>query len=146
MGTSASVAELPAWARTLLADSRAAHLGLLDDGGGPRVLPITFALSGARLVSAIDYKPKSVPADRLARVRWLRARPRAALTVDRYDEDWSRLEWVQALGTVRLIDAADAATELEALSARYEPYRERPPDGPVLVLEPERLLWWRARR
>jgi PPOX class probable F420-dependent enzyme len=128
-----------------LEQSRVAHLGLLDDAGGPRVLPVTYAVSGARLVSAIDYKPKAVPAERLARVRWLRARPRAALTVDRYDEDWSRLEWVQALGDVRLLDAADAAAELEALRARYEPYRERLPAGPVLVLAPDRLLWWRAR-
>ena len=34
--------------------------------------------------------------------------------------------------------------EMAALSGRYEPYRERPPAGPILRLHPERLLWWRA--
>ena len=33
---------------------------------------------------------------------------------------------------------------MAALTARYEPYRSDPPAGPLLVLEPERLLWWHA--
>ena len=41
-------------------------------------------------------------------------------------------------------EVADAAAGLEALSAKYEQYREEAPPGPVLALEPERCLWWRA--
>jgi len=67
---------------------------------------VTYAVSGSRLVSAIDHKPKRVPAGELARVRWLRARPRAALTIDHYDDEWSKLAWVQALGDVRVLEAA----------------------------------------
>jgi PPOX class probable F420-dependent enzyme len=121
-----------------------ARLGLIDDRGHPRVLPITFALSGPALVSAIDDKPKRRPGEELARVRWLRARPRAALTVDHYEDDWSQLGWVQALGSVRILEAVSAPEALAALGERYAPYRERPPGGPVLALEPERILWWRA--
>jgi PPOX class probable F420-dependent enzyme len=121
-----------------------ARLGLLDAEGAPRVLPVTYAISGNTLVSAVDDKPKRVPGDQLARVRWLRARPQAALTVDRYDDDWSRLAWVQALGEVRVLEAASAPDELEALVERYAAYRVRRPAGPLLVLAPERLLWWRA--
>lgn len=121
-----------------------ARLGLIDDDGAPRVLPITYALDGDAFVTAVDHKPKRVAPERLARVGWLRARPRAALTIDRYDDDWSTLAWVQALGEVRIVAASDAASALEALSERYEPYRDRRPGGPVLLLEPQRLLWWRA--
>jgi PPOX class probable F420-dependent enzyme len=145
MGCSASVAELPSWAHALLGSSRVGRLGLVDDQGDPRVLPVTYALTGGMLVTAVDDKPKRRPGDQLARLRWLRARPTAALTVDHYDEDWSALAWVQALGTVSVIEARSAPEALAALSDRYAPYRERPPAGPVLVLEPERLLWWRAR-
>jgi PPOX class probable F420-dependent enzyme len=145
MGSSASVAELPGWARALLERSRVAHLGLIDDDGAPRVLPVTYALSDGRLVTAVDRKRKRRPGAELARLRWLRARPRAALTVDRYDEDWSRLEWVQALGAVLIVEAAAASAALAALSARYPQYRELPPPGPVLELTPDRLLWWRAQ-
>jgi PPOX class probable F420-dependent enzyme len=144
MGWSASVAELPSWARRLLESARVARLGLLDDEGSPRVLPVVFAVSGGMLVTAVDQKRKQRPADELARVKWLRARPRAALTVDHYDEDWSQLGWVQALGSVSVIDAAAAPEALAALAERYRQYRELLPQGPVLSLAPERLLWWRA--
>jgi PPOX class probable F420-dependent enzyme len=143
MGSCASVAKLPKWARTLLGSARVGRLGIVDDAGHPRVLPVTFALAGEALVTAIDHKRKDVPAERLARVRWLRARPRAVLTVDHYEEDWSRLAWVQALGPVKLLDAAQAPDAIAALIERYEQYRDRPPAGPVIELAPDRLVWWR---
>ena len=144
MGRSASVAELPKWARALLEAARLAHLGIVDEQGGPRVLPVTYALSDGALVTAVDHKPKSKPAHRLARVRWLKARPLAALTVDHYDEDWSRLAWVQAIGVVSILDAADAPGALAALTERYAQYRDHVPAGPVLSLAPDRFVWWRA--
>jgi PPOX class probable F420-dependent enzyme len=144
MGQSASVAELPGWARALLEDSRVARLGIADDDGAPRVLPVTYAVLDDAIVTAIDHKRKEVPADRLARLRWVRARPRAALTVDHYDDDWSQLKWVQAIGPITIIEAARAAEAIAALTARYAPYRDQPPGGPVLALAPERVQWWRA--
>ena len=121
-----------------------ARLGIADDEGSPRVLPVTYAVIDQTIVTAIDHKRKSVPSERLARVRWLKARPRAALTVDHYDDDWSRLQWVQAIGVVTIIDAADAPGAVAALTARYLAYRDRPPSGPVLSLAPDRILWWRG--
>ncbi len=121
-----------------------ARLGIADDDGHPRVLPVTYAVLGSAIVTAVDHKPKRVPADRLARIRWLRARPRTALTVDRYDEDWSQLEWVQALGPMTILEAADAPEAIAALAERYGAYRNQPPGGPVLSLAPDRVLWWRA--
>jgi len=144
MGSSASVAELPAWARALVGDSRVARLGIADDEGAPRVLPVTYAVLEHAIVTAIDHKRKQVPAERLARVRWAHARPRAALTVDHYDDDWSQLRWVQALGPITILDAADAPDAIAALTERYAAYRHRPPGGPVLSLTPDRILWWRA--
>jgi PPOX class probable F420-dependent enzyme len=136
-----TLASLPAWARSLLAEARHAHLALLDEGGAPRVLPVTFALAGGEVVSAVDHKPKRRPGAELARVRWLRSDPRAALGVDRYDDDWSRLAWVQLLGHVAVEDTVDEAA-LAALRHRYPQYRERPPDGPLLRLRVERALCW----
>lgn len=142
MGSCASVAKLPEWARALLATERVGRLGMVDDAGTPRVLPVTYALAGDALVTAVDHKRKDVPPERLARVRWLCARPRAALTIDHYEDDWSRLAWVQAVGPVRILDHAPAA--IAALTERYSQYRDRPPVGPVIELAPNRLVWWRA--
>jgi PPOX class probable F420-dependent enzyme len=134
-----TLTELPDWAATLLEAIPVAHLGLLDEEGEPRVQPVTFARIGDTIVSAIDDKPKrGVP----ARIERLRRHPRAALTVDRYDADWTRLAWVQILGDVT-IEAVDPEA-LKALQHRYPAYRDRPPPGPLLKLRPMRVLLWRA--
>ena len=120
------------------------HLGLLDDRGYPRVLPATFAMVGGAVWSAIDHKPKSRPGEDLTRVRWLRARPQSTLTIDRYDDDWTRLAWVQLIGTTAVVDVADNDGVLAALAGRYPQYRDRPPEGPLLRLIAERTVCWSA--
>lgn len=122
--------------------ARVGRMGLLDEEGAPRVLPVTFVVAEGRIWSAIDQKPKR--AGEPARLRFLRRDPRAALTVDRYSDNWEELAWVQVLGTVRILDLAEGAAGLGALSAKYEQYREKRPPGPLLALRPERYLWWRA--
>jgi PPOX class probable F420-dependent enzyme len=141
-----NLTELPGWASDLLENAAVAHLGLVDDEGHPRVLPVTFALAEDRIWSAIDDKPKRVPGEELARVRFLRRDPRAALTVDRYSDDWEELAWVQVLGTVEIAetDRVGSGLGLESLIAKYEPYRASQPPGPLLALTPERCLVWRA--
>ena len=134
--------ELVAWANNLLETARVGRLGFVDDDGAPRVLPVTYVVAEGRIWSAIDRKPKRTAEP--ARLRYLRRDPRAALTVDRYSDDWEELAWVQALGRVEIVDVADGSVGLEALRAKYEPYREEAPPGPLLALLPERYLWWRA--
>jgi len=136
--------ELPRWAASLLAAAPVAHLGLLDDDDNPRVMPVTFALHADAVWSAVDSKPKRRPGAELARVRFLRRRPRAALTVDRYDVDWSKLAWVQLLGRVEVLEASEAGDALDALVAKYASYRDRRPEGPLLRLVADRALHWRA--
>jgi PPOX class probable F420-dependent enzyme len=110
---------------------------------------VTFALVEGVVWSAVDAKPKRVVPARVARVRRLRRDPRAALTVDRYDEDWTRLAWVQLLGHVTVYDTPElagtpGAGAIARLCAKYRAYRELPPDGPLLALAPQRALAWSA--
>ena len=51
---------------------------------------------------------------------------------------------MQLLGRVEIVELAAAPDALAALAARYAPYREREPPGPLLRLVPERVLHWRA--
>lgn len=139
---SAEPTELVAWANDLLETARVARLALVDDEGAPRVLPVTFAVAEGQIWSAIDWKPKRRPEP--ARLRYLRRDPRAALTVDRYSDDWEELAWVQVLGRISIVDMGEGAAGLDALRAKYEPYREKTPPGPLLALRPRRYLWWRA--
>ena len=144
MAAARTVEELPCWARELLETSRVARLGLLDDDGRPRVLPVTYVLVAGDVWSAVDDKRKRRPGAELARVRWLRERPSAALTVDRYDDDWSRLAWVQLLASASIEAGAGHQHVLAALADRYAQYRDRPPPGPLLRLRVERALCWAA--
>jgi PPOX class probable F420-dependent enzyme len=142
--TVAALEQLPSWAFELLRDAPVAHLGVLDADGHPRVLPITYVLAAGELWSAIDDKPKRYHGEQVARVRWLRARPQSALTVDRYDADWSRLAWVQVLGRTSVLKTEGQEHALQALAARYPSYEAQPPSGPLLRLTPERAISWRA--
>jgi PPOX class probable F420-dependent enzyme len=127
----------------MLSEEPVGRLGFLDDSAHPRVLPVTFALHDDALYSAIDRKPKR-PGGQPARIRHLRRRPKAALTVDHYADDWDELAWVQVLGNVEVVGVANAADALQALVSKYPQYRLQAPPGPLLRLEPERALCWRA--
>lgn len=134
--------KLPDWASDLLESERVGRLAFADDRGHPRVLPVTFAVAQGALWSAIDRKPKRRP--ELARVRWLRRRPEAALCLDLYSDDWSKLAWLQLLGRVEVLERDAAGPGLAALAAKYGQYAREPPPGPVLRLAPDRALHWRA--
>lgn len=137
-----TLSELTPWAGDLLENARVARLALIDADDRPRLLPVTFAIAEGAVWSAIDSKPKRTPEP--ARVRWLRRRPAAALVVDRYDDDWERLAWVQLLGLVAILELGAGRAGLDALVAKYPQYADQPPPGPLLRLEVERALTWRA--
>jgi PPOX class probable F420-dependent enzyme len=133
---------LPGWARELLAIERVARLAFSDDRDRPRVLPVTFAVAGEAVWSAIDLKPKRT--ERPARLRYLEARPEAALLVDVYDDDWTQLAWVQLMGRVDVLPIDTSPEAKAALAAKYAQYARQTPPGPLLRLTPERALHWRA--
>ena len=127
----------------MLENERVGHLGLLDSQGRPRVLPVTYALCEGAAWTIVDNKPKRAGAE-LARIRWLRERPHAALTVDHYDDDWSSLAWVQVIGQVTILEPTRYEAAFAALTRRYRQYETDPPPGPLLRLSVERVVCWRA--
>src|SRR5215218_3918859 len=123
---SVELEELPSWARTLLESERVGRLAFLDELDLPRVLAVTFAVWEGAVWSAIDRKPKRTPEP--ARVRRLRRRPEASFLVDRYEDDWTQLAWVELRGRVSVEPLGPA---LDALAARYPQYVREPPQGPL---------------
>lgn len=119
-----------------------ARLATVGSSGAPHLVPITFALLDERtLVTAVDHKPKRTRA--LRRLDNIAANPQVSVLVDHYESDWGRLWWVRADGRARVEKAAPAGAA-EALAKRYEQYRERPPAGPFIVIEIQRLSGWSA--
>ena len=119
-------------------DARVARLATIRPDGSPRVVPICFALEGDTLYTAVDEKPKRTR--RLARVADIERDPRVEVLIDHYDDDWSQLGWVRLRGRARVVDADPRALEL--LTAKYPQYRERPPEGPFVVVEIDERSEW----
>jgi PPOX class probable F420-dependent enzyme len=115
--------------------------------GRPAVVPICFVLRGRHLYHAIDAKPKRKPPMQLRRIRNLRANPRAAVLVEHYEEDWSRLWFVLLEGPVRLLaGGAEHRRALLALRRKYPQYRAMPlaPDALVVAVDISRISHWDA--
>jgi PPOX class probable F420-dependent enzyme len=123
--------------------ARIARLATVDVDGQPHLVPICFACVGDRIVSVVDAKPKRTP--KLRRLENIRVQPRVSVLVDEYDEDWTRLWWVRADGTGRVVDSGPAREDAVAtLSAKYPQYEELPPGGPVVEITVDRWRGWSA--
>lgn len=125
---------------------RVGHLATVDAHGRPHNVPVCFAVSGGRLYIAIDEKPKRAEPAELRRVRNVRANPAVCLVVDDYDDDWSRLAWLQVRGEAALVaDTGERAAALAALRDRYPQYRTMALESrPLLGITPVRVVAWRA--
>ncbi len=131
----------PTVARERFATARVARLATLAPGGGPRIVPIVFALRGDTIYSAVDAKPKRTLA--LARLDDVVHRPAAAVLADHYEDDWSALWWVRGDGRGRVLEPElpEARRAIAALQTRYP---QQTVVGAVLAVDVERWSGWAA--
>jgi PPOX class probable F420-dependent enzyme len=125
--------------RERVRDARVAILGTINENGTPHLVPITFALEGDAIYSAIDHKPKTTT--QLKRLANIERDPRVTLLVQNYADDWTLLWWVRMEGNARLTDEG-----LDALMSKYPQYRERPPSGTVIAIDVSEWSGWYAGR
>jgi len=129
--------------RNFLNAGRVAHLATADAHGVPHVVPVCYALLDETIYITIDEKPKR--RDRpLKRLRNITENPVVAVTVDRWDEDWSRLAWVMLHGHAKILERGrehDAAQD--QLREKYQQYRAMNlTDLPVIAIHVQRVLSW----
>jgi PPOX class probable F420-dependent enzyme len=130
----------------LLDTQRVGYLATVDERGRPHVVPICYAYVEGVVYSPVDEKPKRADPLRLRRIRNLLLHPEVCLLVDRYDEDWSRLAWMQIHGVASLVtDPFERARAIEHLRVRYPQYRTMAlEDRPLIRIEPRRVVLWSA--
>jgi PPOX class probable F420-dependent enzyme len=132
--------------RQFVDHARVARLATVDGHGEPHVMPVCYGFDGARFYIPIDEKPKQ--SDRpLKRVRNILETGRAALVIDRYEEDWDRLAWLLVRGAARMIGPGDPlhAGAVELLRGRYPQYRVmRLEVADMIVVTVERVTGWGA--
>jgi PPOX class probable F420-dependent enzyme len=129
--------------RRFLAAHRVARLATADAAGRPHVVPICYALIQNKVYFTIDEKPKKKPTA-LKRLANLRANPVAALVVDRYDEDWSRLGWVMLQGPAEVLASGAEHDQAQArLRARYPQLAAMRIEGlPVVAVRVDHVASW----
>ena len=113
------------------------------------MVPVCYAYDEDAVYFVADEKPKRGPARALRRLRNLQVNPRAALVVDRWDEDWSRLAWVMVRGPATVLaERAAHAAAIALLRARYPQYTrmalDDPVAHPVVRIAAARVTTWRA--
>jgi PPOX class probable F420-dependent enzyme len=116
-------------ARRRFAAARVARLATADAAGRPHLVPVTFAVHGQTVYSAVDAKPKRATA--LKRLANVATNPAVALLVDHYDDGG------------RLVDPADpeGVRALALLAERYPRFAAR---GTVLAVDVARWSGWAA--
>ena len=130
-------------ARQRFAAAPVARLATVGPAGRPHLVPVTFAVDGDHVYTAVDAKPKTTT--NLRRLRNIRRDPRVAVLADNYEADWDRLWWARAEGLASILgEPAGRARPLELLAARYPQYRVNPPAGPVIAIAVERWTGWAA--
>ena len=131
----------------MLRESRVGRLGTASADGQPLVVPVCYAFYGRIIYSALDAKPKRVAPRSLARVRNIEANPRVSLTIDHYDEEWSRLAYVIVQGRATMLSTGDElARGVEQLREKYPQYRAMGlgrESALVIRIEPVRITAWR---
>jgi PPOX class probable F420-dependent enzyme len=133
----------PAEARAHFEATPVARLATVGADGAPHIVPVTFALDGETIVTAVDGKPKrGTPLRRFDNVA---ANPRVSVLVDAYDEDWARLWWARADGHASVLTAgAELEAALAALRARYPQYATVALTGPAMSIAVDRWSGWSA--
>ncbi len=129
--------------RSFLLARRLGHLATADRLGTPHVVPVCYALGAADLYITIDEKPKRRGRP-LKRMRNLAENPRAALVVDRWDEDWRRLGWVMLQCRADILAEGPEHDYAQALlRARYPQYAAMDLNPlPVIALRIARVASW----
>jgi PPOX class probable F420-dependent enzyme len=130
--------------RRFLAHCRVARLATADARGAPHVVPVCFAIAERTLYITVDEKPKRQPGAVLKRIKNIAENPAAAVIVDRYDEDWTRLGWVMLRGRAQVLEAGPEHDEAQALLRnRYPQLRAMNiANAPVIALRIDRVTSW----
>ena len=128
----------------LLATARLGHLATAGANGRPHVVPVCFSWLPPLVYSAIDGKPKRTML--LRRIRNIAETGRAALVVDRWSEDWTKLAYVLVEGPAEVLeDGRERDEALILLTAKYPQYDDLPLEGNLVIkLVAEHVVEWHA--
>jgi PPOX class probable F420-dependent enzyme len=124
---------------------RVAHLATAGTDAAPHLVPVCFCLDHNTLYITVDEKPKRADIP-LKRIRNIQQNPTVAVTVDRWDEDWTRLAWVMLRGQADILQDGDEHDRAQyQLRLRYPQYHAMNlAPLPVIAVRIKRVTAWGA--
>ena len=106
--------------RKFVESNRVGRLATVDEEGSPHVVPVCFVCIDNDIYITIDEKQRANDPMPLKRIRNIKANPQIALTLDKYDEDWTRLAWVLVRGRADIVEnCGERSSAQESLRRRY---------------------------
>ncbi len=131
--------------RRFLERVRHAHLATVGADGEPHLVPVCFCLDHDTLCITVDEKPKRADIP-LKRIRNIQQNPMVAVTVDRWDEDWTRLAWIMLRGRADILaDGEEHNRAQHQLRLRYPQYHAMNlAPLPVIAVRIKRVTAWGA--
>ena len=132
----------------------------------PHIVPVVFAFDGHHYFIPLDDKRKKEPVEKLKRVRNIQHYPNAALLIDEYNEDWSKLVFVMIQGKAYLIGEGDEE-EIERtckydhnnnnnndvpsvkkghrlLYQKYTQYQKIGIGKYCIIVKPQKIIFWKS--
>ena len=130
--------------RRFLDAQRVARFATADAAGRPHVVPICYALRDNRCTSRSMRSRRGSPAQGSNASPTCERTRRAALVVDSYDEDWSRLGWVMMQGRAEVLEVGPEHDLAQAsLRARYPQLATMRIEGlPVVAVRVDHVASW----
>lgn len=130
---------LKASIRKFLERERVSRVATIGRDGSPHLVPICHVFEDGKVYFATDKDSK--------KVKNLQATPHAAVEVDLYSEDWSRLAGAVVTGPATLVDRGPRFRKIRSLLyAKYPQYpvESALEEGEVVMVEitPARLVSW----
>lgn len=126
-----------------LATSRHGVLATVHQVRGVDAVPVVYAVHHGCVVLPID-RIKAKRTLTLQRVRNITRDSRCLLLIEGWEEDWTRLWWVQVHGRAAILDSVTTERALKVLIERYPQYGREGAVVAALGLWPQRLSGWAA--
>ncbi len=140
--------ELSQDACDFLDEQRVGHLATSTPDGEPHVVPLCYARLNQTLYFVCDEKPKRHGPRSLKRLSNLQKNGRAALVVDRYNEDWTKLAFLllqlDAEVVVRDVEYEQALAALRSRYRQYENMSLTIDSNPMVRMTPSSAHFWKA--
>ena len=118
---------------------RVGRVATVGPDGEPHNVPVCVVAVGGNLCFASEATAR--------KVKNLRARPRAALVFDVYDEDWRKLAGVMVVGKASIIEKGATFHRVRlALYRKYRQYKKFEPieegESVIVSVTPETTFSW----